>query len=66
MQKGKFTPIPVSDLSPPQPRNQNSVCLGDAWESEFYFIFIFWLHWVFVAVCGLLIMVDSLVVEHGL
>ena len=28
--------------------------------------FIFWLHWVFVAVCGLLIEVASLVVEHRL
>ena len=26
----------------------------------------FWLRWVFVAVCGLLIVVASLVAEHGL
>ena len=32
-----------------------------------YFIYIyFWLHWVFVAVRGLLIAVSSLVAEHGL
>ena len=31
----------------------------------FYFI-QFWLHWVFVAVCRLLIVVASLVAEHGL
>ena len=30
------------------------------------FIYLIWLHWVFVAVCGLLIAVASLVVEHGL
>ena len=31
----------------------------------YLFIYLFiWLHWVFIAVCGLLI-VASLVVEHG-
>ena len=30
------------------------------------FSFIFWLHWVFVAVRGLLIVVASLVAEHRL
>ena len=34
-------------------------------EQEFY-LFLFRLHWVFVAVCGLLIAVASLVAEHGL
>ena len=38
----------------------------------FYFIYLFilinyfWLRWVFVAMCRLLIVVASLVVEHGL
>ena len=31
----------------------------------FYF-FYFWLHWVFVAVRGLLVAVASLVADHGL
>ena len=39
--------------------------------SSFFFfpinLFIyFWLHWVFVAGCGFLIVVASLVAEHGL
>ena len=33
---------------------------------SFSLSFFFWLHWVFVAVCGLLIAVASLVAEHGL
>ena len=32
----------------------------------FVFLIYFWLHWVFTAVCGLLIVVASLTVEHGL
>ena len=39
----------------------------------YLFIYLFihsfiygWLHWVFVAMCGLLIAVASLVAEHGL
>ena len=35
--------------------------------NKFIYSFIyFWLHWVFVAVRGLLIVVASLVAEHGL
>ena len=30
------------------------------------FLIYFWLCWVFIAVCGLLIAVVSLVAEHGL
>ena len=34
---------------------------------NFIYLFIYlWLHWVFVAVHGLLIAVASLVAEHGL
>ena len=35
-------------------------------KKSFYFIFIFnfWLRWVFIAACGLLIVVASFVVEH--
>ena len=32
----------------------------------FIIYFYFWLHWVFVAVCGLLTAVASVVAEHGL
>ena len=33
---------------------------------KIYLFIYFWLHWIFVAVRGLLIAVASLAVEHGL
>ena len=36
------------------------------YHKHFFFFFFFWLHWVFVVVHGLLIVVASLASEHGL